>query len=310
MRRAAGLQDAIHDRLALGGADLGLDGPLERADDVARGDVVRISRERVSATRAALPLYEASLAQARDKLLEIRLGQLLTRRDRVEAHGTLAEVPCEIDHETHAVFAARRNLESGLWGNSEHFTRYYAPTKHETPMPLTYARAAVGSTNPAKLEAVHRALARLAPGCTVEGVDVPSGVGRQPFGDDETRGGASARALNALSVSGADLAFGLEGGVIFEGDVPWLVSWVAAIDREGRSGEASGLRMPLPAAAAARLRSGDELGDVIDALFDVHLSKQQAGAIGLLTEGFVSRTDAFADLVAMACAPLLRPDLY
>ena len=177
-------------------------------------------------------------------------------------------------------------------------------------MPLTYARAAVGSTNPAKVEAVHRALARLAPGCVLQAVDVPSGVRTQPFGDDETRRGAVERARAALSVSGAEVAFGLEGGVIFEGDVPWLVSWVAVIDRAGRSGEASGLRMPLPTSAAARLRAGDELGDVIDTLFDVHLSKQQAGAIGLLTEGFVSRTDAFADLVAMACAPLLRPDLY
>jgi len=177
-------------------------------------------------------------------------------------------------------------------------------------MPLAYSRAAVGSTNPAKLEAVHRALARLAPGCSVEGIDVPSGVNAQPFGDEETRRGALARARIALSMSGADVAFGLEGGVIFEADVPWLVSWVAAIDESGRVGEASGLRMRLPSVAAQRLRAGEELGDVIDALFEVRLSKQAAGAIGLLTEGFVSRTDAFADLVAMACAPFLRPDLY
>src|SRR5688500_10052517 len=98
-------------------------------------------------------------------------------------------------------------------------------------MPLTYARAAVGSTNSAKLEAVHRALARLAPGCAVEGVDVPSGVGRQPFGDEETRRGARERARTALRESGADVAFGLEGGVIFERDEPWLVSWVAVVDR-------------------------------------------------------------------------------
>ena len=177
-------------------------------------------------------------------------------------------------------------------------------------MPLPYTRAAVGSTNPAKLEAVHRALARLAPGCTVEPVDVPSGVGAQPFGDEVTRRGAFIRARHALATSGAELAFGLEGGVIFEAEDPWLVSWVAAIDRDGRTGEASGLRMRLPAAATAKLRSGTELGDVIDELFDVRMSKQHTGAIGLLTENFVSRTDAFADLVAMACAPLLRPDLY
>jgi inosine/xanthosine triphosphatase len=177
-------------------------------------------------------------------------------------------------------------------------------------MPLHYARAAVGSTNPAKLEAVHRALARLAPGCAVESVNVASGVGAQPIGDEETRRGAMSRARLALGNADVELGIGLEGGVIFEDAVPWLVSWVAAIDREGRTGEASGLRMRLPAAAAARLRAGDELGDVIDDLFSVHASKQQTGAIGLLTEGFVSRTDAFADLVAMACAPLIRPDLY
>jgi inosine/xanthosine triphosphatase len=177
-------------------------------------------------------------------------------------------------------------------------------------MPLPYARAAVGSTNPAKLEAVGRAFARLAPGCAVEGVDVISAVGAQPLGDDETRGGAMARARMALALSGADVGFGLEGGVIFDGPVAWLVSWVAVLDRDGRSGEASGLRMPLPDIALARLKAGHELGDVIDDLFNVRASKQHAGAVGLLTEGFVSRTDAFADLVAMACAPLLRPDLY
>ena len=177
-------------------------------------------------------------------------------------------------------------------------------------MPLPYARAAVASTNPAKLEAVHRALARLAPGCTVEGVSVSRSAVPQPIGDQETRTGAMRRARVALADSEADLGFGLEGGVIFEGDVPWLVSWVVVVDQAGRHGEASAMRMPLPAVASERLRRGEELGDVIDGLFDMHLSKQQAGAIGLLTEGFVSRTDAFADIVAMACAPLLRPDLY
>ena len=106
------------------------------------------------------------------------------------------------------------------------------------------------------------------------------------------------------------MAFGLEGGVINEPPLVWLVSWVAAVASDGRQGDASGLRMPLPKSVAQRLAAGDELGTVIDDLFAVHASKQHTGAVGLLTEGFVSRTDAFADLVAMACAPLLRPDLF
>lgn len=177
-------------------------------------------------------------------------------------------------------------------------------------MPLSYARAAVGSRNPAKIEAVRRALARLAPKCVIQAVDVASGVPDQPVGDHATRQGARNRASAALALTGADIAFGLEGGVAHEPPLVWLVSWVAAVTREGRSGDASGLRMLLPAAVAGRLAAGDELGTIIDDLFGVTASKQHSGAVGLLTDGFVSRTDAFADLVAMACAPLLRPDLY
>ena len=177
-------------------------------------------------------------------------------------------------------------------------------------MPLSYKRAAIGSRNPAKIEAVRRALARLSPDCVLEAVDVASGVPDQPLGDHATRQGARNRARAALDRTSADLAFGLEGGVEREPPVVWLVSWVAVVTREGRSGDASGLRMRLPSAVGDRLAAGDELGTIIDDLFDVSASKQHTGAVGLLTEGFVSRTDAFADLVAMACAPLLRPDLY
>ena len=177
-------------------------------------------------------------------------------------------------------------------------------------MPLSYARAAIGSRNPAKIEAVRRALARLAPGCDLEAVDVASGVPDQPVGDHATRDGARNRARAALEATGAEVAFGLEGGVEHEPPVVWLVSWVAAVTRDGRSGDASGLRMRLPSAVSERLAAGNELGTIIDDLFGVSASKQHTGAVGLLTEGFVSRTDAFADLVAMACAPLLRPDLY
>src|SRR5713226_9122322 len=124
VRRAARLQHAIDHRLALGGAELRLDGSLERAHDVTGGDRGRIARKRVAAARAALAVHQSGLAQARDELLEIRLGQLLARRDRMQAHGALTEVTREVDHEAHAVLAAGGNVESGLGSNSEHFTRY------------------------------------------------------------------------------------------------------------------------------------------------------------------------------------------
>ena len=85
---------------------------------------------------------------------------------------------------------------------------------------------------------------------------------------------------------------------------------VVAVTHDGKLGEAAWGRMLLPRVAAERLRGGEELGDIIDELFARKESKRQAGAIGILTEGAMSRTDAFAYLVAMACAPFLHPNLY
>ncbi|TMC77014.1 MAG: DUF84 family protein [Chloroflexi bacterium] len=177
-------------------------------------------------------------------------------------------------------------------------------------MPLPFRTAAIGSTNPAKVEAVRRILAQLAPGCLVEPIDVPSGVGDMPLGEEAVRAGALARARAALDRSEADVAFGLEGGAILEDQNAWLTGHVAAVTRDGRLGEAAWGRMLLPHVAAERLRMGEELGDIIDDLFERRESKRQAGAIGILTEGAMSRTDAFAYLVAMACAPFLHPELY
>lgn len=168
----------------------------------------------------------------------------------------------------------------------------------------------VGSTNPAKVAAVRAALVRLAPAAEVRAIAVSSGIPSQPFGDAVTRSAALERARQALGASDAEIAFGLEGGVELDAGRVWLLSWVAALDRAGQTGYASGLRMLLPPSLADGLRAGAELGSLIDRLFGVRDSKTQSGAIGLLTDGAVSRTDAFADLVAMSLAPWLHPDRY
>ena len=177
-------------------------------------------------------------------------------------------------------------------------------------MPLPFRTAAVGSMNPAKVEAVRRILDRLAPSCALEAIDVPSGVGAMPLGEAAVRGGALARARAALERTGAEVAFGLEGGAILEDQDAWLTGHVVAVTKDGKLGEAAWGRMLLPRVAAERLRGGEELGDIIDELFARKESKRQAGAIGILTDGAMSRTDAFAYLVAMACAPFLHPELY
>src|SRR5438105_10840182 len=70
---AVGLVHAVHDRLALGGTDLRLDRPLQRAHDVSRRDARGIPGQRVATARTALAIHETGPAQRGDELLEIRL---------------------------------------------------------------------------------------------------------------------------------------------------------------------------------------------------------------------------------------------
>ncbi len=176
-------------------------------------------------------------------------------------------------------------------------------------MPLDARLAVVGSTNPAKVAAVRSALARLAPGCVILAVNVPSGVSAQPVGDEETRLGAEARARAALALRPAELGFGLEGGPLRrDAHLAHLVGRRVGPGRPRRPRER-------PADATARrrgtaLRAGEELAVIVDDLFHVQDARSAVGAICLLTDGAVSRTEAFAQLVAMALAPHLRPDLY
>src|SRR5687767_8074044 len=103
--------DAVEDRISLGGTDLRLDRPLQRAHDVARCDRRRIARQHVATARAALAVHEARLAEDGDELLEIGLGQVLALCNRVERRAPLLPVPREVDHQAHAVFTPRGDVK-------------------------------------------------------------------------------------------------------------------------------------------------------------------------------------------------------
>jgi inosine/xanthosine triphosphatase len=165
---------------------------------------------------------------------------------------------------------------------------------------------AVGSTNPVKVDAVRTIVQRLAPGCAVVGTAVQSGVPDQPWGDEETAQGALTRARTAIAATGADLAVGLEGGVVsIDGDGVRTCAWAAAVSRDGREGIGGSLAMTLPEPVAALVRAGVELGDAMDRITGAHGVKQGPGAVGILTAGLVSRQQAYEMLVAYALAPLI-----
>ena len=171
-------------------------------------------------------------------------------------------------------------------------------------------KVAVGSRNPAKLEAVREAILRVWPQAQVEGVDVPSGVSQMPMSDAECLEGARNRARAARDALAADLGVGLEGGAQRQGDALLLTGWAAVCATDGREGVGGTARLPLPALIAGRVAAGEELGPVMDDLLDDEQSNQRGGAVGALTAGLVLRSDAFAMAVSYALAPFVAPRFY
>lgn len=173
------------------------------------------------------------------------------------------------------------------------------------------ARVAVGSRNPVKIAAVRAVLARIAPGAEVSGVAVSSEVPDQPWGDEETIRGARTRARAALAALDADLAVGLEGGVVAEPDGGVRsCAWAVAVARDGREGTGGSLAMPLPPAVAALLREGVELGHAMDRLTGATNTKHAGGAVGVLTRGLIDRQGAYEVLVTYALSPWIAPELW
>lgn len=172
------------------------------------------------------------------------------------------------------------------------------------------SRVVVGSTNPVKVAAVRAVLERAGCPARVEGLAVASGVADQPVGDAETIRGATQRARAALDASGADMAVGLEGGVVEEEGFMRTCAWAAVVSRDGRVGVGGSLAMILPDRVASLVRDGVELGHAMDRVTGAHNTKHNAGAVGILTAGLVDRQRAYEWLVTYALGPFLSPDHY
>jgi non-canonical (house-cleaning) NTP pyrophosphatase len=58
------------------------------------------------------------------------------------------------------------------------------------------------------------------------------------------------------------------------------------------------------------LESGEELGHVMDRLFNTNNIKQKGGAIGLLTNHVATRQSNYTQALVLAMARFLHPDFY
>ena len=170
----------------------------------------------------------------------------------------------------------------------------------------------VASHNPVKANATLAGFERMFPQVAfqLQTVSVDSGVSHQPMNEAETMAGAENRAAEARKEAPeADYWVGIEGGIEDLSHGMLAYAWIVILSdgpvAKGRTGG-----FVLPETVATLVRGGMELGHANDQVFGRENSKQQEGAIGLLTENTLDRTELYEHGVLLALAPIKSSEYF
>lgn len=166
----------------------------------------------------------------------------------------------------------------------------------------------ITSLNPAKISAVSNAFVECFPDQEFEfiGVKVASDVRDQPMSDEETRLGALNRIKNAKQqYPNGKYYVGVEAGIEGNATFAWMV-----IENDTKRGESRSASLTLPETVLSKINEDNELGDVMDEVFNTSNIKQKGGAIGLLTQQRLSRSSVYQQALILALIPFQNPKLY
>lgn len=172
-------------------------------------------------------------------------------------------------------------------------------------------RIAVASTNPIKVNSVKLAFSSIFPDLNfnISGFSVSSGVSAQPIGEKETLKGATNRVKNLAKTTVADYYVGIEGGSKHVGKSMETFAWIV-VKSKNKISKSRTASFYLPKKIIALIKQGVELGQADDIVFNRKNSKQLNGAIGILTNDVVTRTDYYQQAVVLAFIPFKNPKLY
>ena len=171
----------------------------------------------------------------------------------------------------------------------------------------------VASKNPVKINATLNGFRKMFPEETFEAEDVsvPSEVSAQPKNDSEIFQGAWNRANNASeAIPGADFWVGIEGGIEEKNGEMEAFAWIIIKGKDGKFGKGRTGTFFLPTKVAELIREGKELGEADDIVFQRKNSKQENGAVGILTGNVLDRTKYYAEAVIIALIPFRNEELY
>ncbi|MBD3629577.1 MULTISPECIES: inosine/xanthosine triphosphatase [Cyclobacterium] len=170
----------------------------------------------------------------------------------------------------------------------------------------------VGSKNPVKIKCTENAFQSIFEDYfIVQGLNADPNVSAQPMGDVETYTGAYNRAYESKKAfPEADFWVGIEGGVDEVGEQMVAFAWMVVMDGSNKIGKAKTATFFLPEALSKLIREGMELGEADDQVFKRTNSKQNNGAVGILTNGIVNRMEYYQQAVTLALIPFVNKSIY
>lgn len=172
-------------------------------------------------------------------------------------------------------------------------------------------KIAVGSTNPVKVKASKEAFTRIFEkesktfDITPVEVKIPE-LHNTPNSIPEMILGAKIRAEKSLEFTAAEFGIGIEGGT-FTNDVGiFLLAFSVVKSKSGEIGVGSGPAILLPTHWKVSSDKSFELGSYVDEISGKNNTKQNTGAIGLLTNNAITRQDSLTPAVLYAYYSLLN----
>lgn len=172
----------------------------------------------------------------------------------------------------------------------------------------------VGSKNPVKIEATQEAFEKFFSDIEIIGISVPSNVADQPV-NKETFDGAENRANELKRINNdenleAEFFVGIEGGII-ETYGNWFgLGCMCILDKFGNNSFGTSPHFPLPKQMVDEMLNGKELGHIMDESTGDNNTKQKQGAIGIFTNGVMSRKELYVSGLISAIIPFINKETF
>lgn len=172
----------------------------------------------------------------------------------------------------------------------------------------------IGTKNPGKIQGAKEAFEKYFENIEIDGIPVNSDVNAQPL-NKEIFQGAQNRVANLKRYAkennmSADFYVASEGGIQNLLCDEWIdFNAVVIEDKNGTVSYGMSQGFPIPDKYIEEIKE-NELGGVMDRLFEGHNLGKGKGGIGLLTHGELSRIDLTRNAFIMALTKYINGDIW